>query len=400
MTRYLFVHDAFPGQFIHLFRWLHRQPDVELLAASRKGTSHDLPIEQFIYDVPDNIPQSGVLDHGAAAAALGHDLYRQLLPLKETGRSPDVIVVHASRGASYFLRELFPEARITAFLEWYYHDVAPHRVVPGREPLFYENCADNALRNLPINRDYEGADAVYAPTEYQKRQFPQKWQRDIHVIHEGVDTDLYKPDQNAVLTVGERTFDAGMEIISYGARGMEKSRGFPQFMQALAKVQKQRPNLHAIIAAADRICYDPGPKGKGLKGWVDENVDYDRNRTHFVGLLPERNFVKLLQITSLHCYFSTPFVLGWSCLNAMAAGAPLLASNTEAVREAVEDSVSGRLTNMDAIDETAAHMVHMLENSSETKDMRSAARARVLEQFNLTECRQALLNLINGDGAS
>lgn len=396
MTRILFIHDAFPGQFVHLFRYLHGQPDVEMMAASRKGTSLDLPIEQFIYEVPESVPQTGPLDHGAVAAGLGHDLYTKLLPLKEQGREPDVIVLHASRGASYFLRHLFPEARITAFLEWYYEDVAPERVIPDRAHLFYANCADNALRNMPIIRDYEHANVVYAPTAYQRDHFPKKWHRDIHVLHEGVDTDLYLPDPSAVLKIGDKRFDTSMEIISYGARGMEKSRGFPQFMQALAKVQKQRPNLHAIIAAADRICYDPGPKGQGLKSWVDSNVDYDPERTHFVGLLPEKTFVKLLQVTSLHCYFSIPFVLSWSCLNAMSAGALLLASNTEPVREAVEDGVNGVLTNMDDIAATSARILDMLENRAHYCEMRTTARQTVLERYDLKACRDAMLELILG----
>lgn len=396
MSRILFVHDAFPGQFVHLFRHLHGHSDIEMMAASRKGTSLDLPIEQVIYDVPEGVSQTGPLGHGSVAAGLGHDLYKKLLSLKEHGREPDAIVVHASRGASYFLRELFPNARITAFLEWYYADVAPGRVIPDRAHLFYDNCVDNTLRNMPIIRDYENADAVYAPTAFQRDQFPEKWRRDIQILHEGVDTELYKPDASATLTVGEMRFDASMEIVSYGARGMEKSRGFPQFMQALAKLQKQRPNLHTIIAAADRICYDPGPKGQGLKNWVDNNVDYDRERTHFVGLLPEKQFATLLQVTSLHCYFSIPFVLSWSCLNAMSAAAPLLASNTASVREAVIDGLNGVLTDMDDIDAAAMRMQSILEDPVQRREIGKAARQTVLERYELRACRDAMLDIILG----
>lgn len=392
--RYLFIHDAFPGQFVHLFRHLHRDGGHELIAASRKGSTLDLPIEQIVYDVPGDTKSGTRMGARMEAAALGHDLYRKLKPLADAGRHPDYIVVHASKGASYFLRDLFPKARITCFLEWYYQNPSPAGV---RNPhAFYRQCASNNARNSVIAHDFDQADAVYTPTVFQKSQFPARWQQDIQVCHEGINTGLYSPDDKAELTVGDKIFTSSTEVITYAARGMEKARGFPQFMRAIAEVQKKRPNCQVIIAAKDRLCYDPGRGSAGLKKWAETNVDYDPARTHFVGLLPEREFVKMLQTSSLHVYLSIPFVLSWSCLNAMSAGVPILASDNEPVREVITDGASGLLVGANGVPAIATRMIEMLDDKQLRISLSATARKVILNRFKLQDTMRAQLALIHG----
>ncbi len=394
--KYLFVHDAFPGQFVHLLRHLHRVPGVEIVAASRKGSTLDLPIRQVVYEVPEALgPQVENTGPAMEAAALGYDLSEKIKPLISEGWAPDYIVTHASRGASYFLRDLFPDARITAFLEWYYRD--PDVTSAGNNSLaFCRQCAANNARNSVIARDFDLADIAYAPTGFQREQFPARWQAQIEVCHEGIDTVLYSPDELVSVNIGDKTFSRDMEIITYAARGMEKSRGFPAFMKAIALLQKQRPETHVMIAAADRVCYDSGPRDKGLKSWADKEVAYDPERTHFVGLLPERQFVKMLQLSSVHAYLSIPFVLSWSCLNAMSVGVPVVASNNASVREVVAHNKSGVLVNPEDPEAIAAEMMALLDDKQRRTTLGQQARSTILEQYDLNACLARQLELITG----
>lgn len=398
--KYLFVHDAFPGQFVHLLRHLHRAPNVEIVAASRKGSTLDLPVRQVVYDVPQVLrSQPGKTGPAVEAAALGYDLSEKMKPLINEGWAPDYVVTHASRGASNFLRDLFPQARITAFLEWYYRDPPVTKV--GDNPVaFFRQCAANGARNGIIARDFDQADVAYAPTRFQREQFPARWRAQIEVCHEGIDTTLYAPDEQASLTVGDKTFTGDMEIITYAARGMEKSRGFPAFMKAIALVQKQRPKTHVMIAAADRVCYDPGPRDKGLKSWAEKEVAYDPKRTHFVGLLPERQFVKMLQVSSLHTYLSIPFVLSWSCLNAMSAGVPVVASDNAPVREIITHNKNGILVNPEDPEAIAAEMIALLDDKQRRAALGRQARSTILERYDLKACLSRQLALITGKTGS
>lgn len=45
------------------------------------------------------------------------------------------------------------------------------------------------------------------------------------------------------------------EVITYGTRGFEPTRGFPQFMEAVEKLLKTRPNAHVLIAGENKVHY-------------------------------------------------------------------------------------------------------------------------------------------------
>ncbi len=391
--KYLIVHDAAPGQFVHIYKHLLKDGDNDIIVASRKGSTLRLPVKQVVYDLPSDLsgPEIGAADK---AIGLGLDLYRELKPIAIGGWAPDVILSHASRGASFFLKDLFPDARMISLFEWYYPMPSPADVTTGG--VLRQKCRAAAATNLPILRDFELMDAGYVPTEYQRSQFPKGWQSRLEVLHDGVDTNLYRPATGLTLEVSGKRFKKGDEIVTYAGRGMEKTRGFLEFMGAAAKVQRIRPNLHVLIAGADRICYD-GKKGPGLKARAEEEIPFDKDRTHFVGLLPEPKFVSFLQISSLHVYLTRPFVLSWSMLNAMSVGVPVLGSDTEPVREVIRDGENGRLVDMDSADLLADTMDRMLGDRATSAALGKAGRATILEKYDLKKCLKRQLQLMHGE---
>ena len=132
--------------------------------------------------------------------------------------------------------------------------------------------------------------------------------------------------------------------MSYVSRGFEAYRGFPQAMQALAHLQRQRPSVHVLIAGTDAVCYGAGREdGRSWAVWARQEAGLDLERTHWLGALQTADYHALLAHTQAHLYLTVPFVLSWSLIEAMAAGCPLVASDTAPVQELIRDGAEGLL---------------------------------------------------------
>ena len=68
-------------------------------------------------------------------------------------------------------------------------------------------------------------------------------------------------------------------------------------------------------------------------------------RIHFLGHVPYPQFLALLQLSTVHVYWSYPFVLSWSLLEAMAAGCAIVASDTAPLHEAIRHGDTGQLVD-------------------------------------------------------
>ena len=93
-----------------------------------------------------------------------------------------------------------------------------------------------------------------------------------------------------------------------------------------------------IVVGEDGVSYrSQRPKGTTWKQkYIDEMrpdiADADWARAHFTGRIPYEKFTAALQISWAHIYLTYLFVLSWSLIEAMSAGAVIIASDTEPAR--------------------------------------------------------------------
>jgi glycosyltransferase involved in cell wall biosynthesis len=121
----------------------------------------------------------------------------------------------------------------------------------------------------------------------------------------------------------------------------------------------------------------------------------DMIRVHFVGKVPYRTFIQLLQVSRVHAYLTYPFVLSWSLLEAMSAGALVVASCTPPVEEVIVDGQNGRLVDFFDVKAWSETLVEALANYQAYEGLRVEARRTVLERYDLKKkCLPKLVDFV------
>lgn len=242
----------------------------------------------------------------------------------------------------------------------------------------------------------EAADIGICPTQFQKNTFPQVFQHKLHLIHEGINTALAKPNNKASYQLPNgTTLTATDEVITYASRNLEPYRGFHQFMRAVEIICQRRPNAQILIIGGDDVSYGRKlPKGDTWRQKMRKEVHIDENRVHFLGKVPYQQYLQVLQISSAHIYLTVPFVLSWSMLEAMATECAVIASDTAPVREVINDGENGLLVNFFSPKEIADAVDKLFDNPKKYQKMRQTARQTILDQYSIEQGVKQYMDLL------
>ncbi len=396
MPTVLFVHTNFPAQFGDFGAWAaHLGWDV-WFATTRQDLVAPPRCRMFTFQTADasndadalTRPMDKALRQGWAFAQAAEDARAQ-------GLVPDLVVAHSGWGVGTFVKAVWPDTKLVAYMEWWYNhpacDVAPEEPPHGSE---LEQGARAIAQNAPSAADAALAEAIIVPTSFQASQFPAPIRPRIHVLHDGIDTVSHAPDPDARDAMATHGVPEGAPLVTYATRGMEPYRGFPQFMRALDVLQSARADLHAIIVAEDRVAYGVAlPDGDSWKARMLTELDLDESRLHFTGLLPQDQYAKVLQASDAHVYLTIPFVLSWSFIEALSTGCPIVASDTAPVREAADGSGAVLVDHMDTA-ALAAAIEKLLDDPETARRASLKSRKRALIAYDRKWLWPAKLNLL------
>jgi len=378
-----------PGQFRHLAPALARAGHEVLFVTQRKGV--ELPgVRRIGYSVPRVSAETThhyvrLYENSVIA---GQQVARVLLDLERQRWKPDAIVGHSGWGEALFAKDVFPDVPLLNFCEFYYSGRGADVGFLPDDPATIDTICRARARNAHLLLSLEACDAAISPTHWQKNSHPAPLSDKIEVIFDGIDTALVKPDPAARYRLPDgRELAPGDEVLTYVARNLEPYRGYPSFIRALPTILEARPGLQVVIVGGDDVSYGKHPPGGGSwRAHMDAEVPFDRSRVHFTGKLPYSDYLRLLQVSALHVYLTVPFVLSWSCVEAMSAGCLLLASDTAPVREVIENGVNGMLCDFHDPADIADKAIAMLAGRDGLTGLRNAARATVLDRYDLTQC--------------
>ncbi|MDX5401634.1 MAG: glycosyltransferase, partial [Rhodobacterales bacterium] len=201
------------------------------------------------------------------------------------------------------------------------------------------------------------------------------------------DCDRLAPNPAACFTLPDgRQLRPGDEVLTFVNRNLEPYRGYHIFLRALPQVLAARPQAQVVIVGGNEVSYGQPPKDGG--SWKDVFLDevkdrLDLSRVHFVGKLPYDRLVDLIHVSRAHAYLTYPFVLSWSMVEAMAAGALVIGSNTAPVAEVIQDGVNGRLVDFFDVKGWSKVLTDALARPEAYLPMRDKARAMVRDRYDL-----------------
>jgi glycosyltransferase involved in cell wall biosynthesis len=385
--RLLFVHQNFPGQYRHLAAYLARRPGHEVVAL---GDAKNLPGKPRLPGVPvfgyafeekpaDPFKSSVMraIDRGRAAAAAATALRRK-------GFRPDVICAHIGWGEALFLKDVFPEARILLYSEFFYGARGADLGFDPEFPASAEKILRTRVMNAPLLMALDAADWGIVPTRWQHGRFSAAQRARMSVIHDGIDTDFVSPGEPED------------ELITYVSRNLEPYRGFHVFMRAIPEIQRRRPKARIVVVGGDGVSYSPSlPAGETWRTRLLRELDgrIDLSRVQFTGRIPYDAYLALLRRSAAHVYLTYPFVLSWSLLEAMAAGCLVVGSRTAPVEEVIEHGRNGLHTDFFSVEGLAGAVDAAL--SGNWNRVRQEARRTVVERYDLRRiCLPAQARLV------
>ena len=121
----LFIHQNFPGQFKHLAPALARRGHNVVAMTMRKEQPAAWQGVRLVPYVGARASTQGMhpwLVDLEAKTIRGEACFRAALQLKAEGFTPDVIVAHPGWGESLFVKQVWPDARMGIYCEFYYKD--------------------------------------------------------------------------------------------------------------------------------------------------------------------------------------------------------------------------------------------------------------------------------------
>jgi glycosyltransferase involved in cell wall biosynthesis len=396
--KYLFIHQSFPGQYIHVARHLAQTGHQVVFITQQQGREID-GVQKIAYSPgrarPDTPPYLADFEIGVAN---GLSAAKCCEALKRSGFIPDLIVGHNGWGEILYVKDVWSSVPLLGYFEFFYHSAGSD---VGFDPEFPTSPSDamrlrtrNAINLLGL----DAADWGQTPTEWQRSQYPKRYWKHISIIHEGVDTDAIRPDPTARVWLNSGlSLSRHDEVITFCARNLEPYRGFHIFMRALPEVLRRRPNAQVLIVGGHGVSYGCSPSG--ARTWREKllgdlNGQLDLRRVHFLGSLSYQQYVAILQVSSAHVYLTYPFVLSWSLLEAMAAGCLVIGSLTPPVEEVIINGENGYLTEFFDIAGVAENITRACAERGSNDRLRQSARATVLTNYDLkTVCLPRHLRL-------
>jgi mannosyltransferase len=197
------------------------------------------------------------------------------------------------------------------------------------------------------------------------------------VIPHGVDTDTYAPPADRAAAFAQTGLPGRYAIGCFGR--VRAQKGSDVFVDAMCALLPRYPDFTAVMVGAIV------PEQAGFANDLKQRIEAAGLRTRIVitGELEIEEVQRWYQRLTIYAFTSRNEGFGLTLVEAMAAGAALVASRAGAAELVVEDGVTGMLTPPGDADALVAALEPLMRDPASAATMGARGRARVLEKFSL-----------------
>jgi len=275
------------------------------------------------------------------------------------------------------------------------HVVTAHSLEPRRPWKAEQLGGGYALSSWAERTAYEAADAVVAVSNGMRDDilacYPQIDPDLVQVIRNGIDTQLYFPDEGTDV-LARHGVDPDQPYILFVGR-ITRQKGVGHLIAAAAEF---RPGVQVVLCAG---AADTEALGRDTAQAVQELQSVRPGVIWIRDMVPRADVVQLLTHAAVFACPSVYEPLGIVNLEAMACGTAVVASAVGGIPEVVDDGETGLLVPYD--ETRPRHFEHglatrvneLLDDPAGAAKLGRTGRARVVEEFGWDTVAEATRDL-------
>jgi alpha-maltose-1-phosphate synthase len=259
------------------------------------------------------------------------------------------------------------------------HVVTAHSLEPLRPWKAEQLGGGYALSSWAERTAIEAADAVIAVSGAMREDilacYPALDPAAVHVVHNGIDTRLYRPDHGTdALT--RHGIDPARPYVLFVGR-ITRQKGVPHLLRAVRDID---PGVQVVLCAG---APDTAEIDREFRELFEELSRVRAGVFWIPQMLPRPEVIQLLTRAAVFVCPSVYEPLGIVNLEAMACGTPVVASRVGGIPEVVDDGRTGLLVDVDdAFEQGLARALDtVLGDPEAARRMGEAGRRRVAGEF-------------------